>query len=170
MVRFADIDGHPGYKISSLGVVYNKDMRPLVPYYHSARRYLAVDIGDARKKIHILVATYFCKNEHGKPMVNHKNGIKIDNWSGNLEWVTNQENMKHAVDTGLIAYSDWFKRNAVIYGSRPNRAVQMLDNLGNVISEYPSVKSANRSLGFQIKGALSGRYKTAHGFYFKYKI
>lgn len=48
------------------------------------------------------------KEEHladktlGELEVNHKNGIKVDNEIGNLEWVTQSRNQQHAVEIGLI--------------------------------------------------------------------
>ena len=60
------------------------------------------DDGNYHKLIHRLVAEEFIEHPPERNIVNHKNGKKDCNWVGNLEWVTNQENMDHAVATGLI--------------------------------------------------------------------
>ena len=52
-------------------------------------------------KVHRIVATLFIENVEGKTTVNHIDGVKTNNYFKNLEWMTRQENIAHAIQTGL---------------------------------------------------------------------
>lgn len=63
---------------------------------------LVTNTGTPRKYlVHRLVAICYIDNPHNLPEVNHKDGDKLHNHKGNLEWVTREENQKHAFSTGL---------------------------------------------------------------------
>ncbi|WP_160171137.1 NUMOD4 motif-containing HNH endonuclease [Pseudomonas syringae] len=51
--------------------------------------------------IHRLVAEVFVPNPEGLPCINHKDGDKSNPSPENLEWCTHQQNMQHAMDSGL---------------------------------------------------------------------
>lgn len=53
------------------------------------------------RSIHRLLAETFIPNPLSKRCVNHINGIKHDNRLENLEWVTDKENVSHAISLGL---------------------------------------------------------------------
>lgn len=59
---------------------------------------------DGKEKTHLvarLVARAWCDGYADGLTVNHINGDTMDNRVENLEWVTHQENTRHAFDTGL---------------------------------------------------------------------
>lgn len=51
--------------------------------------------------VHRLVAKTFIPNPDNLPVVNHKDGNKLNNSVDNLEWVTQSQNRIHAIDTKI---------------------------------------------------------------------
>lgn len=59
-------------------------------------------------KIHRLIAKAFIPNPDNKPCINHIDGNKLNNSLDNLEWVTTQENTKHAYANNLA--NNWWNK------------------------------------------------------------
>lgn len=98
-----DIINYENYEVSNSGKVRNKHtLKELKPVKTPVGYYVVCLYGSGKHKnelIHRLVANAFLKPSNEKKEVNHKNGNKQNNEVSNLEWVTREENMLHALNT-----------------------------------------------------------------------
>lgn len=89
------------YEITKSGDVFNKKWGRYVKPQPNGMGYLRVSIGGKLMFVHRLVAEKYIPNPDNKPQVNHIDGNPKNNRVDNLEWVTQKENMAHAVKNGL---------------------------------------------------------------------
>lgn len=167
MEMWKEIPGTEGqYQISNYGKVRTvKTGRVLTPAI-DARGYERVCLfkmdRDRRYKVHRLVAITFIPNPDNKPQVNHKDGNKRNNFVDNLEWVTNEENMRHANETGLREGHQRFCE------SRKKRIIATHIESGEEVV-FDSILAAKKAIGTNhIQEVLRGLRYEAKGYTFRY--
>lgn len=115
-----DIENFSKYQVSNLGNVKSKDRYTkakdneiihrkefLLKGFINKKGYKQVTLYDDNGKpktmrVHKLVALTFIENENNLSQINHIDGNKLNNEVSNLEWISNYDNMQHAIKNGLI--------------------------------------------------------------------
>ena len=166
-----DVQGFEGrYQVSNMGRVrsldrWSLDARPhfikgmmLKPSLNKGKGYVRVSLSDGHRnykhyEVHRLVALHFVLGYKEGLVVNHKNEVKTDNRSENLEWCTYQYNLN---------YSD-----VIAWKRKP---VYQYDLDGNLIKKFKCGNQAEQELGFTIVHAIyESKRGYTHGFLFNQK-
>lgn len=103
---------------------------------------------------HRLVALAFVPNPDSKPFVNHIDGNKQNNKPENLEWVTQKENVQHAIENNL--------RPIGVGGYAGKLTVEQREDIRLRWSNGESQRSIAESLSVSresVRGVLTGKYK-----------
>lgn len=79
------------------GKIYKKKPN-IMKQSFSSTGYLMVNLQKKTFKVHRLVAKAFIQNLENKPCINHIDCNPLNNNSENLEWVTQKENVEHALN------------------------------------------------------------------------
>ena len=170
MEIWKDIKNYKGlYQVSNLGRV--KNVKRIVKISKNKEKYkevpehilkpyinksgyayvtLANNGNSKNVRVHRLVAETFIPNTYDKSQVNHINGIKTDNRVENLEWVTCQENIKKAWDTGLRDNNREIIKKCLIernkkrdYSKNKYKTIIIQYDLnGNIIEKYKTMLEA----------------------------
>lgn len=126
MVESKMIKGFPNYVINSDGTVMNintgRYLKPEITSNGYARITLSAFGITKRYLLHRLVAELFVEGRTTeKNVVNHKDTNKLNNKSTNLEWVTHQENVDHAVSNDRYKVGE--KHGNSVYTNETIRAI-----------------------------------------------
>ena len=95
-----EVKGFSDYLVTEFGKVWSKKSNKfLTDFPNNERGYRAVRLskdGQATTTyVHRIVAKAYVPNPKDKPQVNHIDGNVENNIASNLEWASNQENMRH---------------------------------------------------------------------------
>ena len=171
---WADIKNYEGlYQVSNFGKVKNFKTDKILSL-RNKRGYLLVALSkDKRKKthqVHRLVAIAFLPNTESKPTVNHLDENKSNNFVGNLEWATWQENANHGTRSERVskehkAHAD---RNKIFY-----KPIDQFDLSGSFIKTWESISTAAKEMGVRsasVSRCCRGINKTCSGYLFRYHL
>jgi hypothetical protein len=140
--EWKDVVGYEGiFEVSSKGQMRRKGKDVPLKQLLNKKGYYAVATKPSGRyglnktfRVHREVAKAFIPNPDGKPQVNHKDGVKINNNVSNLEWATASENVRHALEHGL---------NVPRYGD-DNSQSKISDS--SVLQAYLEYNSSTKSL------------------------
>lgn len=85
----------------AVNVITKAKNKPRVLAQYMKGEYLAVSMYDKGRRVHSIVASVFLGERPKDKVVNHKDGNKVNNVPENLEYITNTENIHHAIAMGL---------------------------------------------------------------------
>lgn len=171
--KWKDIKGHEGqHEVSSCGrvrsvdrtiskvdgrydkqVTFYKQGRIKTLTYHHGQYFIIKLSNEGKNKthfVHRLVAEAFLPNPNNLPIVNHKNSIKTDNNIENLEWVSNSENVKHAIKNKLTTICSGENHGACKYTDEDILKIRKLYKDKLSLTEIGKIMGTNKARIWEI--------------------
>ena len=157
-----DIEGFKyHYQVNEHGDVQKIHSGKIIPLkggtYSNGYEFVSLTTNNMKYKNfsrHRLVAEAFIPNPMNLPCVNHIDGNKKNNSVLNLEWCTQGENLKHAIEIGLVENQCKIRRKVTV-------------KHGEHIALFDTMTDCSSFFGFK-KGWLHNQIRR-HGCIFNYK-
>lgn len=136
------IKNFENYTIYDTGEVFNENTGKKLEGKIRLNGYRVYSLSKNNKKqdfyAHRLVAEYFINNPNNLPVVNHKDGNKLNNSIENLEWVSYSDNALHAYKEDLIQ-----KRTKAIYYTEDLNEEEWKQYKNYFVSNYGRIRNAS---------------------------
>ncbi len=153
------IPGYKGYYASDTGCVYSRKFGSFkLMKVHIKDGYRCLSLGNRGRKVNRLVGLAWIPNPDNLPIVNHKDGNKLNDHYLNLEWFTYGDNNKHSRE---------------VLGNKPySRPVCQVTKDGKLVARYPSLSAASEAAGISVQSlgaAAGGKSMQSGGFVWVYE-
>lgn len=162
------------YQVSSNGEIRSftsKNKGNKVKGWVQNTGYLTICLKNKKYSVHRLVAEAFIPNPNNYPIINHKDGNKLNNKVDNLEWCTYKHNYEEAIRLGLMKQNFPLKNNKT-----KAKKINQYDLQNTYIKTFECSVEAAMELkengikvnARNIRSVCSGERKTAGGFIWRY--
>lgn len=174
MIRWKDIDGFPGYQVSTNGKVRSyinnrhgvgdkvHVLKPIVN--HNGYETVCLGRGN-RRLVHRLVAAAYLPNPDDLPLVRHLDDNPRNNSYKNLAWGTQTDNMQDCVKHGRLCGDT---SGAIAARKKP---VVAIPKNGGAAIIFESMQEASRKLHVwpqHVSRVASGKLSQTGGYVFQY--
>ena len=147
-----DVKEYEGlYAITSCGKVWSYKSKKFLKPGVGSNGYLSVVlVKNGEKKshnIHRLVADAYLPNPNNLTEVDHIDNDKTHNYLNNLQWITHRDNVRKG----------------------RNKPILQFDLDGNLIREWDCASDVGKEARHNINKCLTGKTKSAYGYFWKFK-
>jgi hypothetical protein len=144
------------YEVSNTGLVRNKQTGLILKCpINKSRGYKTFTCHGKTMRVHRVVAKLFIPNPNNLPVINHKDGNKVNNNVDNLEWCTDKENQIHARDNGLTKTGE-----DCVFSKLTQKQVDFIKE--NFSKENPQYNTVQLSKMFNVDRSTISRIKNGN--------
>ena len=170
--KAVNIKGWEMYQCDTNGIVYGQNGKPLSPNINSKGYKYVVFCKDKKIKtlpVHRIIALTFVPNPTNLPVVNHKDGNKLNNNYENFEWTTSRSNTIHARDKLGINFGETNKKPIQGFDKKTGELKYEFDSISDAAHYFVKPDKNFRCVQSTICAAIKGNKKSYKNCIWQYK-
>lgn len=170
--RTVNIEGYEMYQCDTNGVIYGQNGKPLKPNINCNGYKYVVFCKNKKMRtlmVHRIVALTFIPNPTALPVINHKDGNKLNNNVENLEWVTHSGNTIHARDELKIEFGKVNKKSIQGFDKKTGKLKYEFDSLSEAAHYFVKPDKNYRYIQNTIWNVIKKKKKSYKNCIWQYK-
>lgn len=163
-MKNSKIANHELYTIYEDGKVHSGKTDMWLQPRENSNGYVIITVDSVQLLLHRQVALHFIPNPYNYEQVNHKDGNKWNNHVSNLEWCSAEQNVTHALETGLrkgFVHVDTRRQlvNRVLAGESIQDLALEVGNHPNTLSKMLRTQAKKDGFETEWKSEMAARRK-----------